>query len=237
MGIWDSIVKSLDKTLIEGDRWRFYLEGVANTLLMTVIATAIGIVIGLLIAIVKVSHANGGRLRVLNWICNLYTTVIRGTPVLVQVLIIYYVVFASASFDMALYIASLAFGLNSGAYVSEIVRAGILSIDRGQTEAGRSLGLNQRQTMQLIVLPQAVKNILPAFFNEFIMLLKETSVAGWISVVDVTRAGDLIRTRVWTKTPLLVSAAIYLILVIGLTKVQQLIERRLAAGDRREKSV
>lgn len=233
MGIFNMISENLFKTLIVDDRWKYYVTGIGNTLLMAVIACALGIVIGLVIAIVKVAHLNSGKLRALNWLCNLYTTVVRGTPVLVQLLIIYYIVFASASLSMAVYVASLAFGLNSGAYVSEIVRAGILSVDKGQTEAGRSLGLNQGQTMRLIVLPQAVKNILPALFNEFISLLKETSVAGWISVIDVTKAGDMIQTRVWTKSPLLVSAAIYLALVLGLTKIQQLIERRLSAGDRR----
>ena len=135
---------------------------------------------------------------------------------------------------MAIYVAALAFGLNSGAYVSEVIRAGILSIDRGQTEAGRSLGLNDAQTMRLIVLPQAVKNILPALFNEFISLLKETSVAGFISVVDVTRAGDLIRTRTANYAPLLVSAAIYLVLVLGLTEILKRMERRLSQSDRRQ---
>ncbi len=233
MQFFSTVGESLYKTLIVDDRWKFYVTGIGHTLMMAAIACVIGIVIGLVIAIVKVTYSTSGKLRVLNWFCNLYTTVIRGTPVLVQLLIIYYIVFSWAPFEMAVYIASVAFGLNSGAYVSEIVRAGIMSIDKGQTEAGRSLGLNQRQTMRLIVLPQAVKNILPALFNEFISLLKETSVAGWISVVDVTRAGDLIRTRVWTYSPLLISAAIYLTLVLGLTQVQQIIERRLTAGDKR----
>ena len=233
MSIFTSLSNSIYKTLIEDNRWKYYVTGIGNTLLMAAIACIIGIFIGLLIAVVKVTYLNSGKLKVLNWFANLYTTVVRGTPVLVQLLIIYYIIFASASLNMAVYIAALAFGLNSGAYVSEIVRAGILSVDRGQTEAGRSLGLNQKQTMRLIVLPQAIRNILPALFNEFISLLKETSVAGWISVIDVTRAGDMIRTRVWTYSPLLVSAAIYLALVLGLTKIQQMIERRMAAGDRR----
>lgn len=233
MGIFTSIADSLNKTLIEDGRWRFYVEGTKNTLFMALIACLIGLFIGLIIAVVKVTYTTTGRLRPLNAVCNLYTTVIRGTPVLVQLLIIYFIIFASVPLDKAVYVASLAFGLNSGAYVSEVIRAGIMSIDKGQTEAGRSLGLNQSQTMRLIVLPQAVKNILPALFNEFISLLKETSVAGWISVVDVTRAGDIIRTRVWTYAPLLVSAVIYLVLVLGLTRVQQVVERRMAAGDRR----
>jgi ABC-type amino acid transport system permease subunit len=147
------------------------------------------------------------------------------------VLILWYVVFPSAPANVAVLAAALAFGLNSGAYVSETIRAGIQSIPKGQVEAGRSLGLSQAQTMRLIVLPQAFKNILPALFNEFISLVKETSVAGWIAVTDITRAGDLVRTRVWTYTPLLVSAGIYLTIVLGLTRVQKYIEKRLSISD------
>lgn len=233
MNLFESWINNFYNTLILDDRWKFYVTGLRNTLLMAVIACLIGVLIGLLIASVKVAYAQSGKLGFLNWLCNLYTTVIRGTPVLVQLLIIYYMIFASAPPQTAVFIAALAFGINSGAYVSEIIRAGILSVDRGQTEAGRSLGLSRKQTMRLIVLPQAVKNILPALFNEFISLLKETSVAGWIAVMEITRAGDIIRSRVWTFTPLLVSAAIYLVLVLGLTRVQQAIERRLAASDHR----
>lgn len=233
MGFFISIVNSFYKTLVLDNRWMFYLKGVGNTLLMSAIACLMGVVIGLLIASVKVAHANGGKLRVLNGFCNLYTTVIRGTPVLVQLLIMYYIIFKTAPMEFAIFIAVAAFGVNSGAYVSEVIRAGIVSIDKGQTEAGRSLGLTQKQTMRLIVLPQAVKNILPALFNEFISLLKETSVAGWIAVLEITRAGDIIRSREPTFAPLLVSAAIYLALVLGLTRVQQVIERRLSASDKR----
>ena len=233
----EPVWRDLYKTLIADGRWKFYISGIGNTLLMTAIACVLGIVIGLIISVVKVAHTSSDKarlpLRALNWFCNLYTTVIRGTPVLVQLLIIFFIVFRSVPFTMAVYIASLAFGLNSGAYMSEVMRAGILSIDRGQTEAGRSLGLSNVQTMRLIILPQAIKNILPAMFNEFISLLKETSVAGWISVVDITRAGDLIRTRTGGMAPLLVSAAIYLVMVLGLTEVLKWIEGRLGKSDRR----
>lgn len=228
-----SITSSFYKTLIVDNRWMFYLKGLGNTLLIAAIACIMGILIGLLIAGVKVAHANGGKLRILNGICNLYTTIIRGTPMLVQLLITYYIIFWFAPPTSAIFIAAMAFGINSGAYVSEVMRAGIMSIDKGQTEAGRSLGLSQKQTMRLIVLPQAVKNILPALFNEFISLLKETSVVGWIAVLDITRAGDIIRSREPTFAPLLISAAIYLALVLGLTRVQQVIERRLSASDKR----
>lgn len=232
MNLLNSFLSSVYDTIIAQDRWRFYLQGIGNTLLMTVGASIIGIVLGVLIASVKTHHQLTGKLRILNWLCSVYTTIIRGTPVLVQLLIIYYVIFSSADNRMAPFIAAFAFGFNSGAYVSETIRAGIQSVDKGQTEAGRSLGLSQRQTMWLIVLPQAIKNILPALFNEMIALLKETSVAGWIQVVDITRAGDIVRSRLWSFSPLLVSAAIYLVLVIGLTKIQQYMERRLTAGDR-----
>jgi His/Glu/Gln/Arg/opine family amino acid ABC transporter permease subunit len=225
------MLDALYQTLIYQDRWQYFLSGIGNTLLMTVIATILGVVIGMAVALIKVSHAQTGRFWLLDKLCTLYTTIIRGTPVLVQVLILWYVVFPSAPVEMAVLAAALAFGLNSGAYVSETIRAGIQSVPKGQLEAGRSLGLSQAQTMRLIVLPQALKNVLPALFNEFIVMVKETSVAGFISVVDITRAGDLVRTRVWTYTPLLVSAAIYLTIVLGLTRIQKYIERRMSISD------
>ena len=233
MNILNNLWEAVYESIIADGWWMLYLKGIGRTLLMTVGASVIGVILGILIAIVKTFHQSTGKMRVFNWLCNIYTTVIRGTPVLVQLLIIYYIIFAKAPLNMAVYIAALAFGLNSGAYVSETIRAGIQSVDVGQTEAGRSLGLSQKQTMWLIVLPQAVKNILPALFNEMIMLLKETSVAGYIGLEDITRAGDIVRSRTWTFMPLITSAFIYLFLVLGLTKVQKYIERRLAAGDRR----
>ncbi len=232
MQILQSIWADIYATLIAEGRWFFYVEGLINTLIMTVFALVLGVVIGMVIAMVKTYHQSTGKLKLLNKLANLYTTVIRGTPVLVQLLIFYYVVFGKAPSSMKLVIASLAFGINSGAYVAEIVRAGIQSVNVGQTEAGRSLGLTQSQTMRLIVLPQALKNILPTLFNEFISLLKETSVAGYISLIDITRAGDLIRSRTFGFMPLFVSAAIYLVLVLGLTKIQQKLEKRMAASDK-----
>ncbi|WRS28050.1 amino acid ABC transporter permease [Oscillospiraceae bacterium MB08-C2-2] len=232
--IWiQSIAGDIYKSLFAERRWRFYLEGTGNTLLMALMATCLGIFIGMIIALIKVTYQQTGKLKWLNKLANLYTTIIRGTPVLLQLLIFYTIIFKAAPVGAAIAVAALAFGINSGAYVSEIFRAGIVSIDKGQTEAGRSLGLNQKQTMRLIVLPQAIKNILPALFNEFISLLKETSVAGYIAVVDITRAGDIIRSRTWTLSPLFIAAAIYLCLVLGLTKIQQRLERRLSAGDMR----
>ncbi|MDL2254483.1 amino acid ABC transporter permease [Ruminococcaceae bacterium OttesenSCG-928-I18] len=232
MEVFESLWNAIYKTLINEERWRIYVEGFGNTIAMTVLALFVGVIIGVLIAIVKTYHNSTGRWKLANHLGNLYTTVIRGTPVLVQLLIFYYVLFGSAPSSMKIFIAALAFGINSGAYVSEIIRAGIQSIDAGQTEAGRSLGLGSGQTMRLIVLPQAVKNILPALFNELITLLKETSVAGYISIIDITRAGDLIRSRTFGFMPLFVSAIIYLILVLGLTKVQKKLEQRMAASDR-----
>lgn len=231
MTFWGTIWENIESTLIAEGRWRIYVEGLGNSLLMTLMACLIGILIGVGVAIIKTNYASTGKGRVLNSIANLYTTIIRGTPILLQLLIFYFFIFAAASSSAKIYVASLAFGINSGAYASEIIRAGIVSVDAGQTEAGRSLGLGRAKTMRLIVMPQAIRNILPALFNELIALLKETSVAGFISITDITRAGDLIRSRTLKLTPLIVSALIYLVLVIALTKVQQLLERRLATGD------
>ena len=247
MSFVEVIYQSFYTTLIENNRWQFYVEGLKNTLIMTGLASITGILIGLVLAVFKVSRAElgphkpktisgqTGRLlvRFAGWFADAYTTVIRGTPVLLQLLIVYYIVFKTAPTAYGVYIAALAFGINSGAYVCEIIRAGIQSVDRGQTEAGRSLGLGGLATMRLIVLPQAVKNILPTIFNELISLLKETSVAGYITLVDVTRAGEIIRSRLWSMPPLIVSALIYLTLVLGLTQVQKHLERRFGASDRR----
>lgn len=210
-----------------------FLSGLGNTLLIALFAAIIGIAIGLVIAVIKVYHAQTGRLKIANGICAVYTAVIRGTPMVVQLMIMYYLVFASAPSEMAVAVAILSFGINSGAYVSEIVRGGILAVDRGQTEAGRSLGLTQGQTMKSIVLPQAIKSILPALGNEFITLLKETSVAGYIAVVDLTRAGDIVRSRTFDAFFSLISVAVvYFILVMGLSWLLRKAERRLARSDR-----
>lgn len=220
-------------SIFEAGRWKYYLTGIINTLSMSVMACILGVIIALFIAIIKVTNANTGKLKALNWLANIYTTLIRGTPMLVQLLIIWFIVFRAAPYGAGILVASLAFGLNSGAYVSEIIRAGIQSVDRGQTEAGRSLGLSSGQTMRLIILPQAIKNILPALFNEFITLVKETSVASYIAIEEITKAGDIIRSRSFNTMPLLISAALYLIIVLILTRLQQMLERRLSAGDNR----
>ncbi len=217
---------------LENNRWKFIVNGLGNTLMITFFAVLIGIFLGFLIAIVRSSHDKSGNFKFLNLICKAYLTVIRGTPVMVQLLIVYYVIFAT--YDPGKMVtAILAFGLNSAAYVAEIVRSGIMSIDQGQFEAGRSLGFNFRQTMSYIILPQAFKNVLPALANEFIVLMKETSISGYIGLMDLTRGGDIIRSQTYSALlPLLAVAAIYLVLVCFLTAMVGRLERRLRNNER-----
>ncbi|WP_041703981.1 amino acid ABC transporter permease [Lachnoclostridium phytofermentans] len=216
---------------IEDNRYMYLVRGLITTLVITFFAVMIGALLGFIIAIIRSTYSKTGKLRVLNFLCNIYITVIRGTPVVVQLLIIYFVIFGSVNINK-IFVAVLAFGLNSGAYVSEIVRSGIMSVDEGQFEAGRSLGFNYNQTMRLIILPQAIKNILPALGNEFIVLLKETSVCGFIALEDLTKAGDIIRGRTYDAfMPLIAVALIYLTLVIIFTKLVNYLERRLRNSD------
>ena len=221
---------------IAEDRWKYLTSGLRVTILVTLGALMLGVLLGALVAVVRVTHDKADRpgvlMRLLNAVCQLYLTVIRGTPMMVQLLIMYFVVFATADVSKAL-VAILAFGINSGAYVAEIFRSGIMSIDPGQMEAGRSLGLSYNQVMLRIIMPQAVKNILPTLINEFIALLKETSVVGYIALGDLTRGGDQIRSQTWDAfPPLLAVALIYLLMVILLEQVGKLLERRLAQSDR-----
>ena len=225
---------------IKENRWKYLVEGLGVTLRVTFFAVLIGIALGFLVAIIRSTHDKVGTvspltkaaLEVLNFICNLYLTVIRGTPVVVQLLIIYFVIFGSVRIDKVL-VAILAFGINSGAYVAEIVRGGIMSIDQGQFEAGRSLGFNYTQTMWYIIIPQTFKNVLPALGNEFIVLLKETSVAGYIALADLTKGGDIIRSQTFSAyLPLLAVAAIYLFMVIILSNLQKLLERRMRSSEK-----
>ena len=216
---------------ISEDRWKYIWNGLGVTLQVTFFAVLMGIVLGLLIAIIRSTHDKTGKLKVLNAICQLYLTIIRGTPVVVQLLIIYFVIFGSVDISKVV-VAVLAFGINSGAYVAEIFRSGIMSIDKGQFEAGRSLGFNYAQTMIYIIMPQAFKNVLPALGNEFIVLLKETSVSGYIALQDLTKGGDIIRSRTYNAfMPLLAVAIIYLILVMIFTKLVNGLERRLRNSD------
>lgn len=197
-----------------------------------VFACLVGIVLGFLVALVRSTHERTGKLKLLNGICSLYLTVIRGTPVVLQLLIIYFVVFGSVRIDKIL-VAVMAFGINSGAYVAEIFRSGIMAVDQGQMEAGRSLGFNYRQTMWYIIMPQALKNVLPALCNEFIALLKETSVSGYLAIQDLTKGGDIIRSQTWTAyMPLLAVAVIYLVIVLIFTRLTKLLERRLRQSER-----
>ncbi|SHJ47077.1 amino acid ABC transporter permease [Hespellia stercorisuis] len=216
---------------ITDDRWHYLTDGLKVTLEITFLAVILGVVIGFILAVVRSTHDKTGKMKIANVICNIYITVIRGTPVVVQLMIIYFVVFGSMDINKIL-VAILAFGMNSGAYVAEIFRSGIMSIDAGQFEAGRSLGFNYRQTMMYIIMPQAFKNVLPALGNEFIVLLKETSVSGYIALQDLTKGGDIIRSRTYDALlPLLAVALIYLVMVMIFTKLVSILERRLRNSD------
>lgn len=222
---------SFISNFIEDNRWRYITDGLKITLLVTVFAVLIGVVLGFLIAIVRTTHDKTGKLKILNAICKVYLTVIRGTPVVVQLMIIYFIIFGSVDISKVL-VAIIAFGINSGAYVAEIFRSGIMSIDNGQFEAGRSLGFNYAQTMMYIIMPQAFKNVLPTLCNEFISLLKETSVSGYIALQDLTKGGDIIRSRTYDAfMPLIAVALIYLAMVMIFTKLISLLERRLRNSD------
>ena len=216
---------------ITKSRWKYILDGLGVTLKITFFAVLIGIALGFLVAIVRSTYDRTGKLKILNLLCKLYLTVIRGTPVVVQLLIIYFVIFGSMDIDKVI-VAVLAFGINSGAYVAEIFRSGIMSIDNGQFEAGHSLGFNYTQTMIHIIMPQAFKNVLPALGNEFIVLLKETSVSGYIAMQDLTKGGDIIRSQTFDAfMPLIGVALIYLAMVLIFTKLVNMLERRLRSSD------
>lgn len=228
----NDFITSFQNNFIDDNRYMYLVEGLGITLLVTLFAVLIGIALGFLVAIIRSTYDKTGKLIFLNIICNLYLTIIRGTPAMVQLLIMYYVIFASTSLDKVV-VAILTFGINSGAYVAEIVRSGIMSIDNGQFEAGRSLGFSYGKTMWYIILPQAFKNVLPALANEFIVLLKETSICGYIGLMDLTRGGDIIRSRTYEAfLPLIAVALIYLALVMILTHFVKLLERRLRSSER-----
>ena len=217
---------------ITDNRWMLLLRGLFVTLKITFFAVILGFVLGFSVAIVRNVYENTKKLKILNFICNIYLTVIRGTPVVVQLLIIYFVIFSSIRIDKSI-AAILAFGINSGAYQAEIFRSGINSIPKGQMEAGRSLGFSYAQTMVNIIMPQAIKNVLPTLGNEFIVLMKETSVAGYIALEDLTKAGDVIRSRTYSAMmPFLAVALLYLIMVMFFTYLLKLFERRLARSGR-----
>ena len=224
----------LQKTFIEQERYKWLLEGLSNTLIITLGALVIGVALGTVIATVKYFSDDNKFLKLFGKICDVYVTTIRGIPVVVLLLIFYYLIHKSSE---GVVVGIVTIGLNSAAYMAELIRSGINAVDVGQLEAGRSLGLSKMQTMRKIIFPQAVKNILPAIGNEFIALLKETSVAGYVAVKDLTRAGNLIRNNTFDAfNPLIVVALVYLILVILLTKLLSRLERRLSKSDRSKKS-
>ena len=218
---------------IADNRWRYLTNGLKVTLEVTFFAVLIGIVLGLLVAVVRSTYAKTGKMKIGSFLCGIYITVIRGTPVVVQLLIIYFVVFGSVKIDKVL-VAIMAFGLNSGAYVAEIFRSGIMSIDKGQMEAGRSVGLTYAATMRYIIIPQAFKNVLPALGNELITLVKETSVVTVIGLRDLTKGAMIIQSKTYqAMVPYLAIAAIYLVIVMFLTWVMGKLERRLRQSDLR----
>ena len=238
---WNTFVTDFRFVFIQDDRWKSLFQGLGNTLVITFFAVMIGIVLGAIVATVRTTYdKNNGDMKkrnpvgfyilsIANVICKLYLTVIRGTPVVVQLMIAYFIIFATSNNSTAVF----AFGINSGAYVAEIIRGGIMSIDEGQFEAGRSLGFNYGQTMIYIIIPQVFKVVLPTLCNEFIVLLKETSVAGYVGIMDLTKAGDIIRGRTFSAfLPLLGVAAIYLVMVVILTALVGCLERSLRKNER-----
>lgn len=242
MGWFNELKEQFILNFVDDNRWEFLLQGFLNTVLITIISAVIGVVIGIVVAAVRTTYDNNIEtlkknkgfgfycFAVANWICKLYLTIFRGTPVVVQLLIMYFIIFASS--DNGLMVAIIAFGINSGAYVAEIFRGGIMSIDKGQLEAGRSLGFNYFQTMCVIILPQTIKNVLPTLLNEFIALLKETSVAGYVGIMDLTKAGNNIRNHTYSPfMPLIAVALVYLVLVVLLTWLVGKLERRLRKSE------
>lgn len=240
---WNTFVTDFRFVFIQDDRWKSLFQGLGNTLVITFFAVMIGIVLGAIVATVRTTYdKNNGDMKkrnpvgfyilsIANVICKLYLTVIRGTPVVVQLMIAYFIIFATSNNSTA--VAVFAFGINSGAYVAEIIRGGIMSIDEGQFEAGRSLGFNYGQTMIYIIIPQVFKVVLPTLCNEFIVLLKETSVAGYVGIMDLTKAGDIIRGRTFSAfLPLLGVASIYLVMVVILTALVGCLERSLRKNER-----
>lgn len=232
MRTWNNTKATFKLNFIDDARWQYIAKGLLITLQITAISVIIGIVLGFVVAIIRTTHDKTGKARALNWICKLYLTVIRGTPVIVQLMIIYFVILMPLGVEKMI-AAYICFGINSGAYVAEIIRGGIMSIDAGQMEAGRSLGFNYVQTMWHIIIPQTIKAVLPALANEFIVLLKESSVASYIGIVDLTQGGNIIRGVTYSAfMPLVAVALIYLALVMGLSKLVTLLERRLNKSDR-----
>ena len=239
--LWNKLRDDFINNFIEKDRYMYLLKGLGITFEVTFFAALLGVLLGIIVALLSSSHDKladelrpaflKGLLGFLNALSNLYLTIIRGTPVVVQLMIAYFIIFAASNNKVL--VAILAFGINSGAYVAEIIRSGIMSIDIGQFEAGRSLGFGYIRTMLYIIIPQAFKNVLPALANEFIVLIKETSVSGYVGLQDLTKGGDIIRSRTYSAfMPLIAVAAIYLVIVIFFSKLVTLLERRLRNSER-----
>ena len=227
----ENLPHQFNRYFVDNGATEWWLTGLKTTLLVTVLALCIGVVLGLLIALIRSTHEQTGKLKLLNIVARVYLTIIRGTPSMIQILFFYSVIFATVNLNNIV-IGGIAFGINSGAYVAEIFRSGIMSVDKGQTEAGRSLGLNSAQTMRLIIIPQAFKNVLPALINEMIVLLKETAIIGYIGTIDITKAATLVQSRTYDAlVPLLSAAIFYLILVMILTYFMGKLERRLRKSD------
>ena len=241
--IFNEFVDKLKFVFVDDDRWTWLVDGLIATHEITAVSLIIGIVIGIIVAAIRSSYdknkevmkKRGGfgyvLLSIMNGLCKVYLTIVRGTPVVVQLLIFYFVILASVSDGVP--VAMLCFGINSGAYVAEIFRSGIMSVDEGQFEAGRSLGFNYIQTMRYIVVPQAFKTVLPTLCNEFIVLIKETSIAGYVGITDLTKAGDLIRGRTYEAfMPLIAVAIVYLVMVMIFSSLVGVLERRLRRNER-----
>ena len=228
--LWTSCAEAFQLNFIQDNRWEYLSGGFIKTIEISFFAVLLGLLLGFTVAVIRATHDRTNRLKFLNFLCKVYLTVIRGTPAVVQLLIIYFVILKSC--DNQVLVAIIAFGVNSGAYVAEIIRGGIMSIDKGQFEAGHSLGLTYFQTMVYVILPQVFKNVLPALGNEFIVLIKETSVSGYIALQDLTKGGDIIRGQTYDAfMPLMAVALIYLACVMFLTWLLGILERRLKKNE------
>lgn len=226
------IIRKITAAFVTGDRWKLYFKGLGVTMQVAAMAAVLGIIIGTIVAFMKISVRKNGKRTILSHIANVYIDIIRGTPSVLQLMIMYFAILASSK--NAIMIAGLSFGINSGAYVAEIIRAGILAVDKGQTEAGRSLGLSNFQTMCYIVIPQAFKNVLPPLVNEFIVLLKETAIVGYVGLSDLTRVANQIASKTFDSfTPLIGAAVIYFVIIKILTKLLEKLERRMRRSDNR----
>ena len=229
---FEKVAKMFEAAFITGDRWKQYFAGLGITLQVAFFAAILGMVIGTLVALMKLSVNQNGKPTIWSMIATAYVDIIRGTPSVLQLLIMWFIIMSNCK--SGILVASLSFGINSGAYVSEIVRAGILAVDKGQTEAGRSLGLSKAQTMIYIIIPQAIKNVLPPIGNEFIVLLKETAIVGYVSLTDLTRAANQISSRTYEAfMPLIGAAVIYFVIIKILTILLGVLERRLRKSDNR----